>query len=266
MYQASTPWASHHDPIVSIASSMARAIDSRAIRPVALDERRQLVPPAGHEPAVPPGRPAATDVRLEDDDPCAGCLLGQMPGGPEARVAAAEDDDVGRDAPKERRRGRGQVAALRRPSASRSHHDRRVAAGTDGSEQSVSSPAPMRSSRTTSSTVTGLGTRPRLESGSRSKPSSRLDRSRQGRLTPGAGPAMTRWSPRGPASCASRAEASSGTATIAASSPASGSAAIASMARRVALTKAAMASRFDSSVLTPEIRPGPGQWRDVVDP
>ena len=60
------------------------------------------------------------------------------------------------------------------------------------------------------------------------------------------------------AACVSRELASSGTAVMAASSPASGDAAISSIARSVAAMNAAIASRFDSRVALPTIRPLPG--------
>ena len=58
--------------------------------------------------------------------------------------------------------------------------------------------------------------------------------------------------------CVSGVLASSGTAFVAAATPLAGSAAISSIALRVAATNAAIASCFDSIVDTPLISPGPG--------
>ena len=66
VYQASTPCSAHQRPSSSTAASIAHATSSAPGLAVALDERRHLVPPARHEPAVATGRPAAADVRLEE--------------------------------------------------------------------------------------------------------------------------------------------------------------------------------------------------------
>ena len=64
---------------------------------------RQLLPPAVQEAAVATARPAAADIGLQDGDLHAGSHLGQEPGSPHSRVAAADDRHV-----------HGQVAGHRR--------------------------------------------------------------------------------------------------------------------------------------------------------
>ena len=84
---------------------VADAADAkRHLVAVRLREVRQVVPEAADEPAVAPARPTAADVLLEDHDVGAGVQLLQVEGGPQARVAAAQDHDVGRRVAVERRR------------------------------------------------------------------------------------------------------------------------------------------------------------------
>ncbi len=73
--------------------------------PVPLDQRRQLVPPAGGEPAVAPGRPTTADVGLEEDDPRARRLLGDPDRRPQPGVPATDDGHVRRRRAAQRRRG-----------------------------------------------------------------------------------------------------------------------------------------------------------------
>ena len=60
------------------------------------NERRQLVPPAGDEAAVPTRRATAADVLLDNDDPRPRREFGEAKRGPQPRVTAAEDREVGR--------------------------------------------------------------------------------------------------------------------------------------------------------------------------
>jgi hypothetical protein len=60
----------------------------------ASDEPRQLVPPAGDEPAVPARRAAAADVCLEHDDPGSRRDLGEAQRRPEPGVAAAQYREI----------------------------------------------------------------------------------------------------------------------------------------------------------------------------
>ena len=94
-------------------------IDGRLHRPtglegaritVALDERREVVPPARDEPAVPPRGAAAADVSLDEDDPRVGRQLADPARGPQPRVPTAEHDDIRRRRPSERGRADGRVA------------------------------------------------------------------------------------------------------------------------------------------------------------
>ena len=250
-------------PISSTASSIARATRQRPGLAVALDERRQLVPPARDEPAVAPGRPAAADVGLEQDDPGARRQLRQ----PEARSTAR----CTRRRRRRRRRSSCRAAAARpRPSPGCRRAPRRPAprAATTTAASPLgrtprraraqpSRPAAGRSA-STSSTVTGLRDETeRRQVGDRRGPAvavdgaeaagawagpvhesivaSRIGRLRVARRTPA--PARPR-SPR-PA-------------------PPGGSAVISSIARSVAATNAAIASRLVSSVSAPTISPGPG--------
>ncbi len=61
----------------------------------ALDERLDFGPPGEREAAVPPRGAAAADVGLDEGDRDAGLELGEPERRPEARVAAADDADVG---------------------------------------------------------------------------------------------------------------------------------------------------------------------------
>ena len=63
---------------------------------VAVDQRRELVPPIRGEPAVPPRRPTAADVGLDEHDPRPRLQLGQPQRRPQTRVPATDDRDVGR--------------------------------------------------------------------------------------------------------------------------------------------------------------------------
>ena len=63
--------------------------------PDALDQRLDLRPPRQRKAAVPPRRAAAADVLLDHDDVRARLELLDSKRGPEARVAAADDADVG---------------------------------------------------------------------------------------------------------------------------------------------------------------------------
>ena len=67
--QASTPFVAQNAPTSSTAASIASPIAIAPATPYRSIERRELVPPVRDEPAVAPGRPAAADVRLEEDDP-----------------------------------------------------------------------------------------------------------------------------------------------------------------------------------------------------
>ena len=69
-----------------------------------VDQARQLVPPAGDEPAVAPGRPRAAQVLLDHDDRGRGLELADPERRPEAGVAAAEDRHVEPGTTGERRR------------------------------------------------------------------------------------------------------------------------------------------------------------------
>jgi hypothetical protein len=67
-------------------------------------QARQVAPVAVDEAAVAPARAAAAVLRFEQDDVEPGLALFQRQRGPEARVAAADDDDIGLGVPLERRR------------------------------------------------------------------------------------------------------------------------------------------------------------------
>jgi hypothetical protein len=83
---------------------LGRARDPHALLLAArLDERPELRPPGREEAAVPPAGPAAADVGLDDGDVAAGLELLDPKRRPKACVAAADDADVGRDVPLERR-------------------------------------------------------------------------------------------------------------------------------------------------------------------
>ena len=127
------------------------------------------------------------------------------------------------------------------------------------------SPAGSRSSRSTSvdrDRVWHEAERPR---GTRSTPASRRGRSRRGPFGLQRAASTCRSSRRGSRACVSRSLPSSGTAAIAASSPTSGSALISSIARSVAATNAAIASRFVVERRRPGDEPGPGSGVIVVD-
>ena len=166
VHQPSTPCATHHVPISSTPSSIAGPL--RRHRPrLPIDEGRQLVPPARHEPAIAPRWAAATDVRLEQDDPGARCDLGQPKCRPHARVPTAHDHDIRADRAADRRRGRrrkevrtmgslGRQRFAEPPRPSRPP-DGRVAPIVMAGQSCVSLRIP---SSSRSSTVTGLGTKP----------------------------------------------------------------------------------------------------------
>ena len=61
-----------------------------------LDQRPELRPPGRQEAAVSPAGTGAADVGLDDGDVAAGLELLDPKRGPETRVAAADDADVGR--------------------------------------------------------------------------------------------------------------------------------------------------------------------------
>ena len=66
-------------------------------------ERRERCPVPVQEAAVASARPVAADLGLEERHPQAGGALAQRERGPEARVPAADDRDVRRRVPRERR-------------------------------------------------------------------------------------------------------------------------------------------------------------------
>src|SRR5439155_23475685 len=76
-----------------------------------LAKPREVAPVAMHEPAVAAARTSAALVRLEHDDAQVGVTLLQRERRPEARVAAADDRDVGLCVTVERR-GRLRVTPL----------------------------------------------------------------------------------------------------------------------------------------------------------
>jgi hypothetical protein len=70
----------------------------------ALDQPREMAPVAVAKAAVAPAWPAAALVGLEEDDVEPGLAFLQRERGPETRVPAADDRDVGLDVTFERRR------------------------------------------------------------------------------------------------------------------------------------------------------------------
>ena len=242
----------------------------RPVVAVALDERRQLVPPVRDEPAVAPGRPAAADVRLEQDDPRAGLQLGQPERRPQAGVAAADDDDVGRGRATQRRRGRGQVRRRGRFRGERlaqpPRPSRRRSAGRHPAWPVSRWRRQQRRSSSTSSTVTGFGTS-RARQVRRSTPPSRPARSPRGRSASWAGrPSTRRSSRRGWRPASSRAVRQLGHGRDRRLEPdLRVRRRSRSIARSVAATNAAIASRFASSVDVADDEPVAGQRHDVVD-
>ncbi len=97
----------------TLASDCATA-SRRGGGAVALGQRRAVEGERGDEAAVAPARPVPAAPGLEHRHRRAG--LGEVPGGPHARVAAAEHDDVGARVPGERREPRRR-ARLRDPPA-----------------------------------------------------------------------------------------------------------------------------------------------------
>ncbi len=78
----------------------------RRLGAVQLFQRVELIPPGIHEAAVAPGRAAAADVLLEQDDlPLRRALL-QVERCPQPRVAAAHDGDIAGAVPQRARQGR----------------------------------------------------------------------------------------------------------------------------------------------------------------
>ena len=150
-------------PSSSTASSIDRAMSTRGRLAVPLDQRRQLVPPAGREPAVA----TRTGRRRR-------CRPRAARSGRRARSRSAGTRPTARCSrrPGSRRRRSWSRATAGRPrpgaapaaasaaSASRSHHDRRAPLGRTPPSIAVSClPAGGRSA-TRSSTVTGFGTSP----------------------------------------------------------------------------------------------------------
>src|SRR5262249_19128719 len=76
----------------------------RALRAEQVAELGERGPVALDEAAVPPARAGAAERRLDDRHPGARISLEDREGGPQARVAAADDRDVGRRIARERRR------------------------------------------------------------------------------------------------------------------------------------------------------------------
>ena len=64
---------------------------------------REVVPERRDEAAVAPARTVAGETRVQHDDVEVGLELLQLPGRPEAEVAGADDDHVGRGVARERR-------------------------------------------------------------------------------------------------------------------------------------------------------------------
>ena len=126
-----------------VASERAEIVDGPVHRlrdPDRLGLAGQVISPgsSSHQPVTnPPFRPDGPPPQmslLDDDDPHRRRELAQPDRRPQARVAAAEDRDVGLRLPGERRRG--EVGGELRPSvasASRSHNERRPPGRTPSS-------------------------------------------------------------------------------------------------------------------------------------
>ncbi len=118
VYHASTSLALHHSPIARTDSADASTNGQRPLVAERVPQPGQVAPERLHEAAVPPARPVTADSGFEHDHVCLRLELEQMPGGPEAEVAAADDDDVRGRLPC-KRRGRLDRPCLLEPPAGR---------------------------------------------------------------------------------------------------------------------------------------------------
>ena len=114
--QASTSLASHHAPTPRTASSDARQTASAAASPAFSRSVGASPQSVSQKPPFRPLGPCPQTRGLEHQHVQLGLELAELPGGPEAEVPAADDDDVGPGVAFERRTRRD-VACLLQPPA-----------------------------------------------------------------------------------------------------------------------------------------------------
>ena len=129
VYQASTSWVSHHVPMPRTAVSEARQTSTARMSPTRSRRMGRSSHSVETKPPLRPLGPCPASAGLEHDDVEPRLELLQLPRGPEAEVAAADDDDVGRRVLLERCSRLDEPCLLEPPPVARVPHGRRSYGG-----------------------------------------------------------------------------------------------------------------------------------------